>query len=90
MATPTKAAAVTREYVDDRVLSFHEWCKLNNLSPATGRRIISAGNGPNVVQLSPRRIVSLSATIAHGGLLRHAPSWEVQSEHLQIHRARRD
>ena len=55
MATK-KAAAVTREYPDDRMLSFHQWCKLNDLSPATGRRIISAGAGPNVVQLSPRRI----------------------------------
>ena len=55
MGSPKKAAAVTREYPYDRMLSFPEWCKLNNLSPATGR-IISAGTGPNVVQLSPRRI----------------------------------
>jgi len=38
---------------DHRVLSFRQWCELNGLSPATGRRIISAGI---VTQLSPRRI----------------------------------
>jgi len=41
---------------DHRVLSFREWCDLNGLSPATGYRIIKAGTGPTVVQLSPRRI----------------------------------
>jgi hypothetical protein len=39
-----------------RVLSFRQWCELNGFSPATGRRIINAGNGPIVTQLSPRRI----------------------------------
>jgi hypothetical protein len=41
---------------DHRVLSFRQWCELNGFSPATGRRIIAAGNGPVVTQLSPRRI----------------------------------
>jgi hypothetical protein len=41
---------------DHRVLSFRQWCELNGFSPATGRRIINAGNGPIVTQLSPRRI----------------------------------
>jgi hypothetical protein len=41
---------------DFRVLSFKEWCRLCGFSPATGRRIINAGNGPIITQLSPRRI----------------------------------
>jgi predicted DNA-binding transcriptional regulator AlpA len=40
----------------DKVLTFRQWCELNNFSVATGRRIINAGNGPTVLQLSPRRI----------------------------------
>jgi hypothetical protein len=39
-----------------RVLSFLEWCLLNNFSPATGRRILKSGTGPTITQLSPRRI----------------------------------
>jgi hypothetical protein len=39
-----------------RVLGFHEWCKLNDISPRTGRRIIASGKGPKVTQLSARRI----------------------------------
>jgi hypothetical protein len=45
-----------READDHRVLSFRQWCELNGFSPATGRRIINAGNGPIITQLSPRRI----------------------------------
>jgi hypothetical protein len=41
---------------DRRVLSFAEWCALNNLSVWTGRRIIKAGKGPVTLQLSDRRI----------------------------------
>jgi hypothetical protein len=41
---------------DHRVLSFRDWCSLNGFSTATGRRIISAGIGPVVTQLSARRI----------------------------------
>jgi predicted DNA-binding transcriptional regulator AlpA len=40
----------------DRVLSFAQWCDLNGFSKATGRRIIALGEGPPVLQLSPRRI----------------------------------
>ena len=39
-----------------RVLSFHQWCALNGFSIPTGRRLMLAGNGPKVVQLSARRI----------------------------------
>jgi hypothetical protein len=39
-----------------QVLTFLEWCKLNKISPATGRRIRKSGKGPPFVQLSERRI----------------------------------
>jgi hypothetical protein len=38
-----------------RVLSFKDWCSLNNISEATGRRLIRAGK-VRVIQLSERRI----------------------------------
>jgi hypothetical protein len=38
-----------------RILSFAQWCSLNGISPATGRRLIKSGRGPTVVQLSDRR-----------------------------------
>jgi predicted site-specific integrase-resolvase len=38
-----------------RILSFRCWCALNNISEATGRRIIRAGK-VRVTQLSERRI----------------------------------
>lgn len=41
---------------DNRVLTFKQWCALNGISAATGRRIINAGTGPVITQLSPRRI----------------------------------
>jgi hypothetical protein len=40
---------------DDRVMTFDEWCRLNNLSRSTGQRIIAAGNGPKFIKLSERR-----------------------------------
>jgi hypothetical protein len=41
---------------DHSVLTFLQWCQLNNFSEATGRRIVRAGNGPPIIQLSARRI----------------------------------
>jgi hypothetical protein len=41
---------------DCRVLSFAEWCEINNLSVWTARRIIKSGQGPKVLQLSDRRV----------------------------------
>ena len=38
-----------------RILSFKDWCALNNISEATGRRIIRAGK-VRVTRLSERRI----------------------------------
>ena len=39
-----------------RVRSVAQWCALNGFSVSTGRRIIASGNGPRILQLSPRRI----------------------------------
>jgi hypothetical protein len=40
----------------DRVLPLQTWCQINGFSLATGRRILARGEGPPVLQLSPRRI----------------------------------
>lgn len=39
-----------------RVLSFPRWCELSGFSTRTGRRLIVAGKGPRIIQLSDRRI----------------------------------
>ena len=44
------------ELSQHRVLTFAQWCALNGISPATGRRILKAGRGPTVTELSDRRI----------------------------------
>ena len=41
---------------DQRVMTFRQWCDLNGFSKDTGRRLIKAGQGPKILQLSPRRI----------------------------------
>jgi len=41
---------------DDAVMSFAEWCQLNDISQPTGRRLIKRGDGPDTVRLSPNRI----------------------------------
>src|SRR5262249_2849542 len=45
-----------RAALRDRVLTFRQWCEVNNFSRMTGHRILKAGEGPPVLQLSPRRI----------------------------------
>jgi hypothetical protein len=40
----------------DQVLTFAEWCRLNRLSGRTGRRLLQRPDGPEVTDLSPRRI----------------------------------
>jgi hypothetical protein len=58
-----RVAAQQRD--DRRVMSFAEWCDLNNISVWTGRRLIKAGLGPKILQLSPRRIgISVAANRA--------------------------
>jgi hypothetical protein len=44
------------EFNQFRVLTFAQWCALNGISPATGRRLLKSGKGPVVTQLSDRRI----------------------------------
>src|SRR5262249_7101681 len=41
---------------DEQVLSFAQWCALNGISKRTGRRLLAAGDGPVVTQLSEKRI----------------------------------
>jgi hypothetical protein len=41
---------------DDQVLDFYSWCQLNRISERTGRRILASPDGPQTVQLSPRRV----------------------------------
>lgn len=54
--TATPASLYSHIDPNDRVLTFAEWCELNRISPATGRRIIASGAGPVVTRLSERRI----------------------------------
>jgi hypothetical protein len=42
--------------LDDRCLTFREWCQLNSIGERTGRRILASGNGPVVTQLTTKRI----------------------------------
>jgi predicted DNA-binding transcriptional regulator AlpA len=39
-----------------RVLSFPKWCEASGFSTRTGHRLLAAGKGPQVTQLSERRI----------------------------------
>jgi predicted site-specific integrase-resolvase len=62
-----------RQRTSQRILSFKQWCQLNSISEATGRRIIRAGK-VRVVQLSTRRIgigeddnAAYQAACARGG-----------------------
>jgi len=41
---------------DEQVLSFAQWCALSGISKRTGRRLLAAGDGPVVTQLSEKRI----------------------------------
>jgi hypothetical protein len=48
-----------------QVLTFAQWCLLNCISPATGRRLIKSGHGPVIVRLSDRRIgITIAANAA--------------------------
>jgi hypothetical protein len=41
---------------DQQVLTFREWCALNNISPKTGRRILKAPDAPTVTMLTKKLI----------------------------------
>jgi hypothetical protein len=40
---------------DQQILTFAEWCALNNISHRTGRRILKAPGAPIVTMLTKRR-----------------------------------
>jgi hypothetical protein len=42
--------------LDTQVMRFREWCRLNQFSPRTGRRILASGDGPAIVQLTDKII----------------------------------
>jgi len=39
----------------DQVMSFRDWCTLNNFSESTGQRLIASGQGPRFVRISEKR-----------------------------------
>lgn len=39
-----------------RILTLRQWAELNSLGVRTAKRIIAAGDGPKITQLSDRRI----------------------------------
>lgn len=41
---------------DDVVDPFSAWCEAKGISPATGRRLLTSGDGPSFIRLSQRRI----------------------------------
>jgi hypothetical protein len=41
---------------DQRVLTLKQWAALNGFSFMTAKRLIAAGQGPQIIQLSPRRV----------------------------------
>jgi hypothetical protein len=45
----------TSHRTSQKILSFRQWCELNSISEATGRRLIKAGK-VRIVRLSERRI----------------------------------
>jgi hypothetical protein len=41
---------------DQRVMTIDQWCQVNGFSWWTGQRLLRSGQGPKILQLSPRRI----------------------------------
>jgi predicted DNA-binding transcriptional regulator AlpA len=41
---------------DQQVLSVRQWCQLANISLRTGRKHLAEGTGPEVIQLSDKRV----------------------------------
>ena len=41
---------------DQRVMTIVQWCEVNGFSIWTGQRLINAGKGPAITQISDRRI----------------------------------
>jgi hypothetical protein len=55
-AKPPDSGPLERDSDLDRVTSFLAWCRRIGVSPATGRRLLSSGEGPRITRLSARRI----------------------------------
>jgi predicted DNA-binding transcriptional regulator AlpA len=51
-----REASIQQRDSSRRVMSFRDWCDLNNFSIPTGRRLIASGKGPKITQLGERRI----------------------------------
>jgi hypothetical protein len=56
MSTTTRRNDASSLRQPRRVLTFAQWCLQNGFSTRTGRRLIEAGKGPKITQLSERRI----------------------------------
>jgi hypothetical protein len=41
---------------DHRVMTIKQWFEVNGFSEATGRRLLKAGKGPVITQISDRRV----------------------------------
>ena len=48
--------ALARALDDQRVMTIAQWAKVNGFSIWTGQRLLKAGKGPVVTQISDRRI----------------------------------
>jgi hypothetical protein len=54
-------ALIAKAQNPNQVLTFRQWCLLAGFSVDTGRRVIKAGKGPIITQLSKRKLgVSLA------------------------------
>jgi len=47
---------LSRALDDQRVMTFPQWCEVNGFSIWTGKRLVAAGKGPKITQISDRRI----------------------------------
>ena len=47
---------LNRALDDHRVMTFPQWCEINGFSIWTGQRLLKAGKGPVITQISDRRI----------------------------------
>jgi hypothetical protein len=45
-----------RAFDDQRVMTIGQWCEINGFSIWTGQRLLKAGKGPVITQISDRRI----------------------------------
>jgi hypothetical protein len=56
MSKSKRETSYTTEWADDEIRPFPAWCDAADISPATGRRLKAAGEGPIITHLSARRI----------------------------------